>query len=163
MCGGLGWNEIFVMSNAELVSFAHILMSDGMRYLPRIADRLNSYEATYDKRENRYCFGYPFGRIEIHIDEQSYHVSLHASRDVGLSRLKYLATVAIKLYAGDVEPDIVWQGDNAGEQVLPQFRLMHVVAKSVFTPHMLRIRLAGATARNRRSPRSAWTYSGIDI
>lgn len=126
-----------------LHSYASIRLENGATYLPPIIDRLNSYEARYDGQDERHAFHYPFGHIELKSDHDGYMVSLYASEDLGLNRLKDLAAVAIKLYTKHEAPDILWEGDRAGEQVLPQFRLMRVVSTQYFTPHMLRVRLAG--------------------
>lgn len=128
---------------SKLTSHSHISLQNGEAYLPNIIDRLHSYQAQYGSHEGRHSFGYDFGRIEIDAADSGYRVSLFADEDIGLHRLKDLAAVAIKLYTKEEAPEIVWQGDHAGEQVLPQFRLMRVLSTSLFTPHMLRVRLAG--------------------
>ena len=128
---------------SKLTSHSHISLQKGETYLPNIIDRLNSYQAQYDSHKGRHAFGYDFGRIEIDAADSGYRVSLFADEDIGLHRLKDLAAVAIKLYTKEEAPEIVWQGDRAGEQVLPQFRLMRVLSASHFTPHMMRVRLAG--------------------
>lgn len=130
-------------NTSPLHSYANIRLTNGATYLPPIIDRLNSYEARYDGNDERHAFHYPFGHIELNTSANGYLVSLHASEDLGLNRLKDLAAVAIKLYTKEEAPDILWEGDYAGEQVLPQFRLMQVVSTHHYTPHMLRVRLAG--------------------
>lgn len=137
------------MSNqiSELVSFAHIRLKRGETYLPPIIERLNSYDTRYERKEQSHFLGYSFGKIEIETGDTGYRVVLRAREEVGLYRLKDLAAVAIKLYTKEEAPEIVWQGDRAGEQVLPQFRLMRVVSASAFTPRMLRLRLAGEDLR----------------
>ena len=129
--------------SASLHSYANIRLVNGANYLPPIIDRLNSYEARYDAGEERNAFNYPFGQIELKARPDGYRVSLRASEDIGLSRLKDLAAVAIKLYTKDEAPEILWEGDQAGEQPLPQFRQMTVLSAHHFTPHMLRIRFGG--------------------
>lgn len=131
----------------KLASHTHIRLERGGNYLPNIVDRLNSYQARYERQGDRHRFDYPFGRIEIDAGDTGYGVTLLADEDVGLYRLKDLAAVAIKLYTREEMPEILWQGDRAGEQVLPQFRLMRVVSAHLLTPHMLRIRLAGDELR----------------
>lgn len=126
-----------------LLSHTSIRLRNGGIYLPNIVDRLNSYQAQYDKSGDSHIFDFTFGRIEIDSKAHGYHVVLHADDDTGLHRLKDLAAVAIKLYTKAEAPDIIWQGDGAGEQALPQFRLMHVLSSSLFTPHMLRLRFGG--------------------
>ncbi|MCL7998082.1 siderophore-interacting protein [Brucella sp. 21LCYQ03] len=126
-----------------LLSHANIPLQNGGVYLPNIVDRLNSYHAEYDTIDESHVFDFSFGRIEIDNKIHGYRVALHADDDTGLHRLKDLAAVAIKLYTKEEAPEIIWQGDRAGEQVLPQFRLMRVVASSFITPHMLRLRLTG--------------------
>lgn len=126
-----------------LLSHASIRLQNGSNYLANIVDRLNSYHAQYDVSDDSHIFDYSFGRIEIDDKPDGYRVALHADDDTGLHRLKDLAAVAIKLYTKEEAPDIVWQGDRAGEQVLPQFRLMQVVSSHLITPRMLRMRLAG--------------------
>ncbi|MFD1198783.1 siderophore-interacting protein [Brucella gallinifaecis] len=127
----------------NLLSYANIRLQNGNNYLPNIVDRLNSYHAQYDKNDDSHIFDYSFGRIEIDSKTDGYRVALHADDDTGLHRLKDLAAVAIKLYTKEEAPEIVWQGDRAGEQVLPQFRLMQVVSSHLITPRMLRLRLSG--------------------
>ena len=129
--------------SSSLHSYANIRLVNGASYLPPIIDRLNSYEAHYDAQEELHAFYYPFGQIELKSQPEGYQVSLRAGETVGLSRLKDLAAVAIKLYTKEEAPDILWEGDHAGEQPLPQFRLMNVVSTRYFTPHMLRIRFSG--------------------
>ncbi len=131
-------------TTASLHSYADIRLQNGTRYLPPIIDRLNSYEAVYDHQGDDHHFHYAFGHIALKNREQGYQVSLRAREDLGLSRLKDLAAVAIKLYTKEEAPEILWEGDHAGEQPLPQFRLMTVVSADYFTPHMLRIRFSGA-------------------
>ncbi len=126
-----------------LASFAHIRLRRGEHYLPPIIDRLNSYETRYRQDGSRHLFGFPFGHIAIETSDGGYDVALRAAEEVGLHRLKDLAAVAIKLYTKEEAPEIVWQGDRAGEQALPQFRLMRVVSTRPVTPHMQRVRLAG--------------------
>lgn len=129
--------------SSSLHSYATIRLTRGETYLPPIIDRLNSYEAHYDVQEKQHAFYYPFGQIELQSRPDGYQVSLRASEPVALSRLKDLAAVAIKLYTKEEAPDILWEGDQAGEQPLPQFRQMTVVSADYFTPHMLRIRFSG--------------------
>lgn len=129
--------------SASLHSYANIRLVNGAAYLPPIIDRLNSYEAHYDGQEEQHAFHYSFGRIELKSHTDGYLVSLHASENVALSRLKDLAAVAIQLYAKEETPVILWEGDQAGEQPLPQFRQMRVVSTRYYTPHMLRIRFSG--------------------
>lgn len=126
-----------------LLSHANIALQNGRSYLPNIIDRLNSYHAQYDMDGDSHRFDFSFGRIEIDNKTDGYRVALHAEDDTGLYRLKDLAAVAIKLYTKEEAPEIVWQGDRAGHQVLPQFRLMQVVSSSLLTPRMLRVRLTG--------------------
>ncbi|MEJ5083685.1 siderophore-interacting protein [Ochrobactrum sp. MYb379] len=126
-----------------LLSYANIPLQNGNTYLPNIIDRLNSYHAEYLLLNETNVFDFSFGRIEIDNKEHGYRVALHADDDTGLHRLKDLAAVAIKLYTKEEAPEIIWQGDRAGEQVLPQFRLMRVISSEQITPHMLRLRLAG--------------------
>jgi len=130
-------------TSRALLSHASIRLQNGDIYLPNIVDRLNSYQAQYDTIGDNHVFDFSFGRIEIDSKTHGYRVALHADDDTGLHRLKDLAAVAIKLYTKEEAPEIVWQGDRAGEQVLPQFRLMQVISSSMFTPRMLRLRLAG--------------------
>lgn len=129
--------------SSSLHSYANISLVNAGTYLPPIIDRLNSYEAHYDLKDDCHAFHYSFGHIELQTRADGYLVSLHAREELGLSRLKDLAAVAIKLYTKDEEPDILWQGDHAGEQPLPQFRLMHVASANRLTPHMIRVRLCG--------------------
>ncbi|MDT6941576.1 siderophore-interacting protein [Brucella pseudogrignonensis] len=126
-----------------LLSHANIALQNGSAYLPNIVDRLNSYHAQYDASGDNHTFDFSFGRIEIESKSKGYRVALHADDDTGLHRLKDLAAVAIKLYTKEEAPEIIWQGDRAGQQVLPQFRLMRVISNSLLTPRMLRMRLAG--------------------
>lgn len=133
----------FSETSRALLSHASIPLQNGETYLPNIIDRLNSYHAEYVMSDESHVFDFSFGRIEIDNKTHGYRVALHADDDTGLHRLKDLAAVAIKLYTKEEAPEIVWQGDRAGEQVLPQFRLMQVVSSSLVTPHMLRLRLAG--------------------
>lgn len=132
---------------SELVTYAHIRLHRGEDYLPQIIDRLNSYDTRYEQRHNSHFFSYPFGAIEIELMTTGYRVVLRAREDIGLHRLKDLSATAIKLYTKDEAPEIVWQGDWAGEQVLPQFRLMRVISSTTLTPHMRRLRLAGDDLR----------------
>ncbi|MDR2312383.1 MAG: siderophore-interacting protein [Brucellaceae bacterium] len=129
--------------STTLHSYAHIRLNNGSAYLPPIIDRLNSYEAHYDLHEEQHAFHYSFGHIELKSNTDGYLVTLRASENVGLSRLKDLAAVAIKLYTKEEAPEILWEGDQAGEQPLPQFRQMTVVSAHYYTPHMLRIRFSG--------------------
>ena len=135
--------ENAVTQNTSLHTYANIRLVNGATYLTPIIDRLNSYEARYEPGDERHAFHYPFGQIELNARTDGYLVSLRANEDTGLSRLKDLAAVAIKLYTKEEAPDILWEGDRAGEQPLPQFRLMQVISAHHYTPHMLRVRLAG--------------------
>ncbi len=132
---------------SELVSFAPIRLKKAGAYLPQIVDRLRSYDTLYEQAGGTHLFRYPFGTIAIEVKESGYRVVISAAQDVGLDRLKDLSAVAIRLYTKEEAPEIVWQGDRAGEQVLPQFRLMEVVSSTILTPHMRRLRLAGDDLR----------------
>ncbi|MGU3575415.1 siderophore-interacting protein [Brucellaceae bacterium C25G] len=126
-----------------LHTYANIRLTNGANWLPNIIDRLKSYETNYQNTDHQHSFEYPFGLIKIEERSDGYYVALHAVEDIGLNRLKDLAAVAIKLYTKEEAPEIIWEGDFAGEQPLPQFRLMRVISAHELTPHMIRVRFTG--------------------
>lgn len=134
-------------SALSLHSYANIKLINGAVYLPSIIDRLKSYEANYEISGPRHVLHYAIGSIELNTGPEGYLVSLRSNEELSLNRLKDLAAVAIKLYTKEEAPEFLWEGDHAGEQALPQFRQMRVIASEYFTPHMLRVRLAGEDLR----------------
>ena len=124
-------------SRAEL-SFVHL--DD---YLPKIVDRLASFEATVEQRPDGFAFDYPYGTAFLGTVRGRLAMELEAANADGLQRVRELVTVAVQIYAKAEKPEIVWQGDLTGHGSLATFRKMRVAGIEDVTPRMRRIRLEG--------------------
>lgn len=127
----------------ELNSEAHIAIPSPADYIERIADRLFSFDAVVTGESNAMSFRFPFGRAALDLEPDSLVVRLSAADPDRLARLKDILATSIELHAKSARPQIVWQGDLAGDKRLAQFREMRVTGVSDVTPHMRRIRLVG--------------------
>ncbi len=129
----------------ELATRAELGLSISPVQFERIRDRLESFDGASSREGDAFDFRFAFGQARI--EQPAGRTILHAtSRDAdGLARLKDLVTVAVQIYAKEDNPEIVWQGDLAGEGELAQFRRASVVAVESLTPHMKRIRFAGSS------------------
>lgn len=112
-------------------------------YLHLIVDRLKSFDAEVTDDLDRHQFRYPFGTAVLARPQGRLSMQLEAANADGLQRLRELATVAVQIYAKAEQPNIVWEGDLAGDSKLVTFRKMRVVDVGQVTPHMRRVRLAG--------------------
>ena len=126
-----------IKSRAEL-SLVHL--DD---YLPAIVDRLVSFDATVERQPDGIAFEYPYGTAFLGTARGRLSMELAAGSVDGLQRIRDLVTVAVQLYAKQENPQIVWQGDLAGDGTLATFRKMRVSRVESVTPHMRRIRLEG--------------------
>jgi NADPH-dependent ferric siderophore reductase len=127
----------------ELNSEAHIAIPSPADYIERIADRLFSFDAVVTGDGNAMSFRFPFGRASFDLSADALIVRLSAANPDRLARLKDILATSIELHAKRARPQIVWQGDLAGDKRLAQFREMRVTGIRDLTPHMRRIRLAG--------------------
>lgn len=122
---------------------AHLRLPNLPRYIDSITDRLQSFEADVLQEPDRIDFRFAFGNASFDIAPGRLVMRAEAGDRDGLARIKDLLATAVKLYAKEDGPDIVWSGDLARETQLAQFREMTVVRVGDLTPHMRRIRLAG--------------------
>jgi hypothetical protein len=127
----------------ELNSEAHIAIPSPADYIERIADRLFSFDAVVTSDGNAMSFRFPFGRASFDLSPDALIVRLSAADPDRLARLKDILATSIELHAKRARPQIVWQGDLAGDRRLVQFREMRVTGIRDLTPHMRRVRLAG--------------------
>lgn len=112
-------------------------------YLPRIVDRLASFEADVEERADGADFTYGFGSASLRTSSAGLAMELQARSADGLQRVRELVTVAVQIYARQESPEIVWRGDLAGDRNLATFRKMRVRYVETVTPHMRRVRLEG--------------------
>lgn len=112
-------------------------------YLPKIQDRLESFQATASRSDDRIVFDFPFGSGRFDMQPGRLRMSARAPDGDGLARIKDLLATALQVYAKEEAPVIDWQGDLATETRLAQFREMTVVSVEQLTPHMKRVRLSG--------------------
>jgi NADPH-dependent ferric siderophore reductase len=113
------------------------------RYIDRITDRLQSFDAVIDQEPRKIGFRFAFGEASFDIEPGLLVMRANAGDRDGLARIKDLLATAVQVYAKEDELEIVWTGDLAQETRPAQFREMTVVQISDLTPHMRRIRLAG--------------------
>lgn len=113
-------------------------------YMPQIRDRLESFRATVEETSaERFRLSWAFGWLSITTTGVEVLLEGGAGDATGLARVKDLLATAFKLYAKTDDPQIVWQGDGAGDKTLAPFRLMEVLAVSDLGDHMKRVRLQG--------------------
>ncbi len=112
-------------------------------YIDRITDRLQSFEADVRQEPSRIDFRFAFGEASFDMAAGGLVMRANAGDRDGLARIKDLLATAVKVYAKEDGPEIVWTGDLAQETQPAQFREMTVVDVSELTPHMRRVRLAG--------------------
>jgi len=112
-------------------------------YIDRITDRLQSFDAEVRQDARRIGFRFAFGHASFDMEPDRLIMRAEADDRDGLARVKDLLARAIKVYAKEDNPDIVWNGDLAQDTQPAQFREMKVVQVGDLTPHMRRIRFAG--------------------
>ncbi|EKF44368.1 siderophore-interacting protein [Nitratireductor indicus] len=112
-------------------------------YMPAIIDRLASFEGEVEQGGSGVSLRYAFGRAHLGTGENRLLMALEAGDVDGLQRLRELVTVAVQIYAKAESPQIVWQGDLAGDRALATFRKIRVEEVSQLTPHMMRFRFSG--------------------
>lgn len=127
----------------ELTCEARIAIASPADYIDRITDRLFSFDAVVTTKGGGIGFRFPFGRASLDLVADALVVRLAATNPDRLARLKDILATSIELHAKRANPQIVWQGDLAGDTRLAQFRQMRVTEIRDLTPHMRRIRLAG--------------------
>ncbi|TGQ69920.1 siderophore-interacting protein [Mesorhizobium sp. M00.F.Ca.ET.186.01.1.1] len=126
----------------ELASEARLNLRHLPDYMDSIADRLQSFEAETSTDGQRIDFRFTFG--DASFDMERLVMRANATDRDGLARVKDLLATAVEVYAKAENPEIVWTGDLSGETSLAQFREMTVTEVRHLTPHMRRVRLAGA-------------------
>lgn len=112
-------------------------------YLARIEDRLESFQATASRADDRIDFAFPFGSGRFDMEPGMLRMSAEAPDRDGLARVKDLLATAVQVYAREEAPVIRWRGDLADDTRLAQFREMTVLDVSDLTPRMRRVRLSG--------------------
>ncbi len=112
-------------------------------YMPSIIDRLTSFDADARTAADGVSLKYPFGVARLGTGQGRLSLELDAPDATGLQRLRELVAVAVQIYAREDKPEIVWQGDLAGETRLLPFRKMTVESVIELTPSMRRVRLRG--------------------
>lgn len=127
----------------ELTCEARIAIPSPADYIDRITDRLFSFEAVVTTKGGGIGFRFPFGRASLDMVPDALVVRLAATDPDRLARLKDILATSIELHAKRANPQIVWQGDLAGDRRLAQFREMRVAEIRDLTSHMRRIRLVG--------------------
>lgn len=127
----------------ELTCEARIAMPSPNDYIDRITDRLFSFDAVVTTKGGGIGFRFPIGQATLDLSPDLLTVRLAAADADRLARLKDILATSIELHAKRARPQIVWEGDLAGDRRLAQFREMRVVEIHDLTPHMRRIRLSG--------------------
>lgn len=128
----------------DLTCEARIAMASPADYIDRITDRLFSFDAEVTTKGGGIGFRFPFGQATLDLGADRLTVRLAAGDADRLARLKDILATSIELHAKRARPQIVWEGDLAGDRRLAQFRQMRVADIRDVTPHMRRIRLTGA-------------------
>jgi NADPH-dependent ferric siderophore reductase len=128
-------------SASELACEARLNLRNLPRYMDRISDRLQSFDADASQEGQRIDFRFAFGGASFDMDRLVMRANA-ADRD-GLARIKDLLATAVEVHARDENPEIVWTGDLADDTRLAQFREMGVTQVGDLTPLMRRIRFAG--------------------
>ncbi len=131
------------MSTTELNCEAQLHLPNLPRYIDRITDRLQSFEAEMCQEARRVDFRFAFGRASFDMGPCRLVMRAEASDRDGLARIKDLLATAVQVYAKEDGPEIVWSGDLAQDTRLAQFREMTVASASDLTPHVRRVRFAG--------------------
>lgn len=127
----------------ELTCEAIVKLDHFSSYLDKIEDRLQSFQGSASRSDNRVDFAFPFGTA--HFDIQPGRLLMQAKGADGdaLARVRDLLATAVQIYAKEEAPVIRWSGDLAGDTQLPQFREMTVARVTQLTPLMKRVRLEG--------------------
>jgi NADPH-dependent ferric siderophore reductase len=112
-------------------------------YIDRITDRLQSFDAEVRQDARRIGFRFTFGHASFDMEPERLVMRAEADDREGLARVKDLLATAIKVYAKEDSPIVVWTGDLAQDTQPAQFREMTVADVRDLTPHMRRVRFAG--------------------
>lgn len=128
---------------SDLQTQAVVGLQNYSSYLDKIVDRLKSFQAEPVLHDDNIVFDFPFGKGRFLMEPGRLVMKVQAADPDGLARIKDLLATAVQVYGREDSPQIVWEGDLAGETQLPQFREMTVVGSHFLTPTMKRIRLAG--------------------